>query len=465
MADVVICGAGVCGLVTAMLLADDGHTVTVVERDDAGAPDIDDVWHGWQRRGVTQFQQPHLLLSRFLNEVRKHLPRLEDALVDAGALQFNFLGPFRDAVPGGERFDAITARRPVVEAAVAGAAAATPGITIRRGVAIAGLTTGASTTGRTATGVPHVVGVRTEAGEQLGADLVVVAAGRRSPLDRWLEAIGTRPPHTETEDSGFVYYGAYVASPDGEQPLPTPMLVNYGSIELLALPADRGTAGIGIIATGGDAALRGLRSEAAWRRVLASLPVARSVAGLPLINDLRPMAGIEDVRRRLVADGMPVATGVVAVADAWAATNPTLGRGISFGTMHAVALRDAVRASLDDPSALVVDFDQRTEAELGPWYEATVWQDRFTVADMKSEAGLGPPPDDERWTKFRALSATFRDDLDLAVKWADASAALSSPPQTLLDDPDVAKKLEGMTAEPRDHGGPSRDELLALVAG
>jgi hypothetical protein len=45
-----------------------------------------------------------------------------------------------------------------------------------------------------------VSGVRTEAGEVLGADLVVDAMGRRSLLPRWLEAAGTRPVHEEAED-------------------------------------------------------------------------------------------------------------------------------------------------------------------------------------------------------------------------------------------------------------------------
>ena len=38
MAEVLVLGAGLNGLATAMLLAGDGHTVTVLERDAAGRP-------------------------------------------------------------------------------------------------------------------------------------------------------------------------------------------------------------------------------------------------------------------------------------------------------------------------------------------------------------------------------------------------------------------------------------------
>lgn len=461
MADIVVVGAGACGLLTAMLLAGDGHEVTVVERDPTDPPAVDDVWDGWDRRGVNQFHQPHFLLSRFLTEVRVHLPQVEPAMRAAGCHELNFFGPFREALAEPERFDTLTARRPVIEAALVAAAAATPRVSIRRGVAISGVLTGTPSR----PGIPHVTGVRTEDGEELRADLVIAATGRRSPIGRWLEEAGGRAPAVEAEDSGFVYYGGYVASPDGEQPVGGPTLMAYGSIELLALPADRGTVGVGIITASGDAALRGLRDESTWRRVLARLPHAAPVVDLPLISAVRPMAGIEDVRRRFLVDGSVVATGIVPVADGWAATNPTLGRGISLGLLHALILRDLVETSLDDPLAFATEFAERTDDELGPWYETTLWQDRHTLAETVAAAGLGPAPSDDAWRTFRRLSGSFSNDFDLAVAWASCSAALDKPPTSLLDDEAVLAKLETMPSDPDDHGGPSRDELVALVAG
>lgn len=38
MADIVVLGAGMCGLASAALLAEDGHDVVVLERDRAGLP-------------------------------------------------------------------------------------------------------------------------------------------------------------------------------------------------------------------------------------------------------------------------------------------------------------------------------------------------------------------------------------------------------------------------------------------
>ena len=55
MAQIIVLGAGLNGLSTAMLLARDGHEVTVVERDPAGPVPAVEAWDTWDRRGVNQF--------------------------------------------------------------------------------------------------------------------------------------------------------------------------------------------------------------------------------------------------------------------------------------------------------------------------------------------------------------------------------------------------------------------------
>src|SRR4051812_10906997 len=182
MGGVVICGGGVGGLMTALLLAADGHEVVVLERDPAPPPAPAESWEGWERRGVNQFRLPHFLLPRFNTTASAELPAVIDGLLRAGAYSSNFFGPMRDHVPGGERFDFVTARRPVLEAVVAALADAAPRVDVRRGIGVRELVTGPEAL----SGVPHVVGVRTEAGDTLFADLVVVATGRRCSLADWL---------------------------------------------------------------------------------------------------------------------------------------------------------------------------------------------------------------------------------------------------------------------------------------
>ena len=146
MAEILVLGAGLGGLSTAMLLARDGHQVTVLERDPAEPPPAAQAWEAWERRGVNQFHLPHYMLPRWRVQMEQELPEVLDELTAAGGLRGNVLamlpesrrGPMRD---GDERFEFVTARRPVLEAAVAAVAGRTPGLTIRRGVAATGLLT------------------------------------------------------------------------------------------------------------------------------------------------------------------------------------------------------------------------------------------------------------------------------------------------------------------------------------
>src|SRR5262249_34030051 len=210
MAKITVLGAGVCGLTTAMLLGRDGHDVTILERDPEPVPKSSaDAWDHRARAGVAQFRQPHYVLPRARHILEVELPDVRDALLAAGAFRFDTLTAtpaslgHLDRLPGDERFVTLTARRPTLEMAFARATEDEPGVDVRRGVAVTGLVTGKSS------GIPHVVGVRTESGEQARADLVVDAMGRRSPLPVWLRDAGMAPLTEETEDSGFVYYTRY----------------------------------------------------------------------------------------------------------------------------------------------------------------------------------------------------------------------------------------------------------------
>jgi 2-polyprenyl-6-methoxyphenol hydroxylase-like FAD-dependent oxidoreductase len=115
------------------------------------------------------------------------------------------------------------------------------------------------------------------------------------------------------------------------------------------LPADNGTWGVGVVASSKDAAMRSLMEVDCWENVVRAFPMVAHWIDAEPITDITLMAKIEDRQRTYVVDGAPVATGVVPLADAWACTNPSVGRGISIGMVHAAALRAMLR---DSPSTI-----------------------------------------------------------------------------------------------------------------
>ena len=350
-----------------------------------------EAWERWQRPGLNQFRQGHVFLPGFRSVLEAELPEVAKALQAAGALRLNLI---RDVLPaamtggwrdGDERYDWLTGRRALVEAVLAAAAESTPGVEIRRGTAVVGLVTGS----RARPGVPHVVGVRTRLGESIPADLVVDMSGRRSALPAWLRGVDARPPVEELEDSGFLYYGRYFRSADGSMPaMRGPVQMDWGTITSLTLPADNGTWAIVLVTGSKDTALRPLRETARWEALVRGLPlVAHWLDGTPLEDEVQVMARLEDRYRGFVVDGQPVATGVVAVADSWACSNPANGRGASIGLLHALTLRDQLRATgLDDPAAFADAFHAATAETVEPWYRATLATDRYRLGEIEAGA-------------------------------------------------------------------------------
>lgn len=469
-ARVIVVGGGAVGLGAAMMLARDGHDVTVLERNPAPPPsNAEEAWAAWERPGVNQFRLLHLFAARWARIMEAELPGAVDRLLELGGLRMDYLPGIPEELTGGrrpddDRFVQVTGRRPVVEAAMAMEAATTPNLVVRRGASVASLLTGPSTNGAP----PHVTGVRLDDGEELHADLVVDAGGRRSSLPRLLAELGCTAPDEEVEDSGFVYYGRYFRSSDGAMPpLLGGVLQAYDSVSVLTLVADNGTYGLGIIAAAGDAALRPLKDAEVWDRVWRSYPlVAHWADGKPIDDGVAVMAKIEDRHRRLVVDGRPCATGVVVIGDAWACTNPSLGRGAAIGMIHAQALRDHLRvADVADREGFALGFDEATMATVEPYYRSTLSFDRHRLAEVEAEiAGVPYETDDPAWEMTRALMSASGKDGDTLRAFLTLANVLATP-EEIFADPNVLEKTISLGGDWRNEPapGPTRRELLDIV--
>jgi 2-polyprenyl-6-methoxyphenol hydroxylase-like FAD-dependent oxidoreductase len=470
MADIVMVGAGVVGLGTALLLARDGHQVTVLERDPHPPPDSAlDTWTGWPRRGVSQFRLPHFFLARYRAIVEDELPEVAEAIEAAGGLRYNPVLALPEAVRGAERptdheLEVLTGRRPVVESVLTAAAVKQPGLILRRGVAVSGVLTGRPTR----CGIPHVNGVRTVTGEEIRAELVVDMAGRRSPLCRWLVDAGVRPPAEEIDDGGFRYYSRHYRSPQAAIPAAFgPPLQPLGTISSVTLPADNGTWSVVLVTAAHDRALSGLRDTARWERTVRSLPrVAHWIDGEPIDPQVVTLTKIEDRIRHYLTDGQPVATGVVSVGDAWACTGPHHGRGMSIGMLHGLTLRQALRdIAVSDPYGFSLSFHHATTENVGPLFAWTRSQSRHRLADIDARLRGGEyRPADQRWDLVQSLACAATRDNDCLRAFARANLLVQPPELALAADHNLLHRVRDLGGDWRSQPipAPTRDQLVAL---
>jgi flavin-dependent dehydrogenase len=305
------------------------------------------------------------------------------------------------------------------------------------------------------------VGVRTAAGEELRADLVIDALGRRTPVPDWIVEVGGQPPAVESQDCGFVYYSRNYR---GDLPqLRGPIGSQLGSLSMLTLPADNGTWSVTVVASTGDAPLKELRHPDVFDRVVRAHPLqAHWLDGEPM-PDVPPMAGVLDRYHRYVVDGTPVVTGLLAVGDSWACTNPSAGRGISVGLLHAQLLRDVVRASHGDPGELATAWDEATERVVTPHYRAQRAADTARVAEMEAlRRGVEPPPVDPEIKRFLVASGQ---DADVFRAFLESMTCLALTDEVMAR-PAIRAKVEELgDGELRGLPAPSREQLLALIAG
>ena len=178
-----------------------------------------------------------------------------------------------------------------------------------------------------------------------------------------------------------------------------------------------------------------------------------------------PMGGVLDRRRRLPADGS--LTGLALLADAWACTNPSVGRGMTFGLMHGALLRDTLREHEGGTAAFAAAWDEVTEREMAPWYDATVSADRARMQQLHAARDGGPyvVPADPASRLRAALPLAMGVDADAFRAGLEIIGCLALPGE-VFSRPGFAERVTAAAAARGDFRlpGPGRAELLELVS-
>lgn len=483
---VLVIGAGMAGLWTALALAPTGRQVVLIERD-APPPseDPDAAFADWSRRGVGHLRHSHAFLARLRLMIRDQHPRLLEALLAAGCRDLGFeasLTPVHRRTyapkPVDDDLVILTSRRTTLELVMRAYVAALPGVEIRSGAFVRSL--------RLEGGEPpRVTGLALEDAtgvHEVTADLVVDAAGRLSPALEQLSAAGVSVAET-AESAGVIYFTRHYRLRPGQSEPPRgrvdgPTNGDLGYLKFGVFPGDNGCFSITLCVPDPEGELRkAVVDPAVFDTVCRALP-----GPAPWIEPARAdgvsrvfgMGQLESRWRDFAPGGRPAVLGLFAVGDSLVRTNPLYGRGCAFAAVAAYQLRDALTAS-PDPAARLLAYRAGVERELRPYYEAMRKADR-TAAERARQILSGRTP---QRSFGRRIAKSFVDDgVTIAVRSdpgllreALRGFHMLEPPDRWLKRPANLAKVLGHWARPRaakaeaypKPPGPRREALFAAL--
>lgn len=422
--DVLVIGAGIGGLCTALSLAPTGRSITVLERDQPPPDeDPDVVFLDWHRRGAGHVRQSHAFLARLRNIIKQQHPKLLDELAAMGTRDLTFEMMLTDIqrehykpLPEDADLTIITSRRTTLELAMRRYVEGLENVTILPGFFVRKLKTLTM-----ADGTIDVFGVSGEKdGEpvELTSKTIVDASGKSGFLIEQLMEEGAAITE-ESETAGILYFTRhYRLLPGMEEPDRTknpPASGDLGYIKFGVFPGDNGCFSVTISVPEVETELRkAIMNPDVFHAITLQLPGIEPWTNSGRSEPRGKVHGMGDLHsrwREVINDGDPAVINYFPLGDTLVRTNPLYGRGCSFAAVSAEMLRETLDET-SDPKDRQIAYHKRLRSELHPYYINQRAQDRSAI--KRAEAAL-TPGHKKSW-RGRMLESFFDDGVRIAIR-------------------------------------------------